>query len=83
MNNVHDGQAVEAVPREDAMTISEASPDEFTPGQENSSSGLVCGMIKVALVVAAITGAYALVSGWFGDIGIDGADLMSLLGGNR
>jgi len=63
------------------MAISEANPDEFTPGQESTKSELVCGLIKVALVVAAIAGAFALLSGWFGEIAID--DLLSALGGQR
>lgn len=65
------------------MAMSDANPDEFTPDRERSTSELACGLIKVALVVAAIVAAFALVSGWFGDVAIDGAGLMSLLAGNR
>ena len=62
------------------MTISEATLDELRPEKVTWSETLA-GVVQVALVVAAIACAFALVSGWFGGIGLDGADLVSLLGG--
>lgn len=61
------------------MTNSEATLDEFGPEEELTWSQTLAGIVKVALVVAAVVGAVALVAGRFG--GFDGADLISVLGG--
>lgn len=62
------------------MTISQATFDELGPGEKMTWSDTLAGVVQVALVVAAIAGAFALVSGWFG-LGFDGADLVGILGG--
>lgn len=65
------------------MTITTATLDEFEPDEMVTWSDTLAGVIQVALVVAAIAGAFAFLSGWFGGIGFDGADLISILGGGR
>jgi hypothetical protein len=65
--------------REGDMTISDATLDEFGSGETVTWSEALAGVVQVALIVAAIAGAVALVSGWLG-FGFDGADLVSALG---
>jgi hypothetical protein len=62
--------------------FSDATLDEFEPEEKVTWSEALAGVVQVALVVAAIAGAVALVSGWFG-FGFDGADLVSVLGGSH
>jgi hypothetical protein len=62
------------------MTSGEATLDGIGTGEMVTWSEALAGVVQVALVVAAIAGAIALVSGWFG-FGFDGAALVSLLGG--
>lgn len=61
------------------MTVGEATVDEFEPVEKVTWSETLAGVVQVALIVAAIAGAVALVSGWLG-LGFDGADLVSILG---
>ena len=65
------------------MTISETTLDEFGPEEEVTWIDTLGGIVRVLLAVAAIAGAFALVSGWFGGIGFDGADLISLFNAAR
>jgi hypothetical protein len=68
--------------REGDMTINDATLDEFGSGETVTWSEALAGVVQVALIVAAIAGAVALASGWFG-FGFDGADLVSVLGGSH
>jgi hypothetical protein len=64
------------------MTVSDATFDEFGPEAKVTWSEALACVVQVALVIGAVAGAFALVSGWFG-IGFDGADLISVLGGGH
>ncbi len=65
------------------MTVNAATLDEIGPEEEGTWIETFGSVVRVALAVAAIAGAFALVSGWFGGIGFDGSDLISVLGGDR
>jgi hypothetical protein len=65
------------------MTITVATLDEFGPEEKVTWSETLAGVAQVALVVAAVAGAVAFLSGWFGGFGFDGADLVNILGGGR
>lgn len=62
------------------MTISEATLDEHMPEEKVTWSETLAGVVQIVLVVAAVAGAVAFLSGWFG-FGFDGARLVSILGG--
>ena len=65
------------------MMVSAAALDEIGPEDEGTWIETFGAVVRVALAVAAVVGAFALISGWFGGIGPDGADLISVLGGAR
>ena len=58
--------AARARAKEEEMTVNEATLNEIGPEEEGPWIETFGSVVRVALAVAAIAGAFALVSGWFG-----------------